>query len=141
MWMCQKQQPVTRRHIRSSFRLVNYALDEKTRRTRLKCGGVSAKASVRWSAAPSESRPRTSRCASQRLAPKHCKPLLRILYASYKPIIPLCQQRKIILSPQFLPRTHRARSATRWHTAQDRRSLSSPPVRACRTMRATKAVA
>jgi hypothetical protein len=41
---------------------------------------------------------------------------------------------------RFLPHMCQARSATHWHTAQDRRSLPSPLVRACHTMRATKAV-
>lgn len=52
----------------------------------------------------------------------------------YTLIIPLCQHRRTILLHRFLPRMCRARSATRWHTAQDRRSLRAPPVRACRTM-------
>lgn len=69
-----------------------------------------------------------------------CK-VARSKHAIYTRVILSCQHRRTILLHRFLPRTHRARSATHWHIAQDRHSLPSPLVRACRTMRATKAVA
>lgn len=69
-----------------------------------------------------------------------CK-VARSKHAIYTRFIQTCQQRRTILSPQFLPRKHRARSATHWHIAQDRHSLPSPPVRAYHTIRVTKSAA
>lgn len=61
-----------------------------------------------------------------------CK-VARSKHAIYTRIIPLCQLRRTILLHRFLPRTHRARSATRWHTAQDRHLCAFHRRRACRT--------